>query len=42
MSLNVADGHFEYVIWSNEYLDWANWQEAFEEDYSDASEDKKY
>ena len=42
MSLNVAEGHFEYVIWSNEYLDWANWHEAFEEDYSDASEEKKY
>lgn len=42
MSLNVAEGHFEYVIWSNEYLDWANWHEAFEEDYSDASDEKKY
>ncbi len=42
MSLNVAEGNFEYVIWSNEYLDWADWHEAFEEDYSDASESKKF
>lgn len=42
MSLNIAEGHFEFVIWSNEYLDWANWHEAFEEDYSDASDEKKY
>ena len=42
MSLNTAEGHFEFIIWSNEYYDWANWHEAFEEDYSDASEEKKY
>ena len=42
MSLNVAEGHFKYIIWSNEYLDWANWHEAFEEDYSNASDEKKY
>ena len=42
MSLNVVEGHFKYIIWSNEYLDWANWHEAFEKDYSNASEEKKY
>lgn len=42
MSLNTAEGNFAYVIWSNEYLDWYDWHEAFEEVYSDAPEEKKY
>ena len=42
MSLNTAEGNFAFVIWSNEYLDWADWHEAFEEVYSDAPEEKKY
>ncbi len=42
MSQTVAEGHFEFVIWSNEYLDWNDWKEAFDEDYSECSEDEKY
>ena len=42
MSLNTGEGNFAYVIWSNEYLDWDDWHEAFEEVYSDAPEEKKY
>ena len=34
--------NFEYVIWSNEDLEWEDWVEAFEEDYSDASPERKY
>ena len=42
MSLNVAEGHFEYVIWSNEYLDWADWQEAFDGEFDHCSDEEKY
>ena len=42
MSQTVAEGHFEFVIWSNEYLDWNDWKDAFDEDYSECSEDEKY
>ena len=34
MSQNAAEGNAAFVIWSNECLDWDNWSEAFEEDYS--------
>ena len=42
MSLNVAEGNFEYVIWSNEYLDWADWQEAFDGEFDHCSEEEKF
>ena len=37
MSQNAAEGNAAFVIWSNECLDWDNWSEAFEEDYSTSS-----
>ena len=42
MSLPVSEEHFTFVIWSNEYLDWDNYRDAFEEDYSGLSDDEKY
>lgn len=42
MSLNTAEGNFEYVIWSNEYLDWADWQEAFDGEFDHCSDEEKY
>jgi len=42
MSLNVAEGNFEYVIWSNEYLDWADWQEAFDGEFDHCTEEEKF
>lgn len=42
MSQNVAEGNAAFVIWSNECLDWDNWSEAFEEDYSYLTEEEKY
>ena len=40
MSLNTAEGNFEYVIWSNEYLDWADWQEAFDGEFDHCSDEE--
>ena len=42
MSQNAAEGNAAFVIWSNECLDWDNWSEAFEEDYSNLTEEEKY
>lgn len=42
MNLEHEVASFEYVIWSNECLEWEDWVEVFEEDYSDASDDKKF
>ena len=42
MDLEYETSNFEYVIWSNESLEWEDWVEAFEEDYSDASDEKKF
>ena len=42
MSLPVSEEHFTFVIWSNEYLDWDNYRDAFEEDYSSLTDDEKY
>lgn len=42
MDLEYEKSNFEYVIWSNESLEWEDWVEAFEEDYSDASDEKKF
>ena len=42
MSLNTAEGNFEYVIWSNEYLDWADWQEAFDGEFGHCTEEEKF
>ena len=42
MSLPMSEEQFAFVIWSNEYLDWDNYQDAFEEDYSGLSDDEKY
>ena len=42
MSLPVSDEQFAFVIWSNEYLDWDNYRDTFEEDYSNLSDDEKY
>ena len=42
MSLPVSKEQFTFVIWSNEYLDWDNYRDAFEEDYSGLSDDEKY
>ena len=42
MSLPVSKEQFTFVIWSNEYLDWDNYRDAFEEDYSSLTDDEKY
>ena len=42
MSLPMSEEQFAFVIWSNEYLDWDNYRDAFEEDYSGLSDDEKY
>ena len=30
MSLPMSEEQFAFVIWSNEYLDWDNYRDAFE------------
>ncbi len=42
MSLPVSKEQFTFVIWSNECLDWDNYRDAFEEDYSSLTDDEKY
>ena len=42
MSQPVSEEQFAFVIWSNEHLDWDNYRDAFEEDYSGLSDDEKY
>ena len=41
MSMNTAVGDFEYIIWSNESLDWEDWQDGFE-DVEPLTKDQKY
>ena len=42
MSLPMSEEQFTFVIWSNEYLDWDNYRDAFEEDYFSLTDDEKY
>ncbi len=42
MSLPMSEEQFAFVIWSNEYLDWDNYRDAFEEDYSSLTDAEKY
>ena len=34
--------NFEYVIWSNESLEWEDWRDAFDEDCEQYSDDEKF
>ena len=41
MSLENLIVNFEYVIWTNEGLEWEDWADDFEKEYLDISDEKK-
>lgn len=42
MSLENLVANFEYVIWTNEGLEWEDWADDFEKEYLDISDEKKF
>ena len=42
MSIENLIVNFEYVIWTNEGLEWEDWADDFEKEYSDISDEKKF